>query len=66
MQEGTETRRPPIFVFVADGLHYMIVRGRKEGLLKDLGCRDEANVVINLQYADGIHFYLVKRIFLKP
>jgi len=43
---------PLIFVFVADSLHHMIARCRKEGLLKGLGCRDESYVVINLQYVD--------------
>jgi len=31
----------------------MIAKWRKEGMLKGLGCRDEANGVTNLQYADG-------------
>ena len=37
---------------MADGLHHMISICKKEDLLKGLGCWDDANAVINLQYAD--------------
>jgi len=32
----------------------MISKCKKAGTLKWLGCRDEANAAINLQYADDI------------
>ena len=41
-----------IFVLVADGLNHMINKCRGKGLLKGLGCQDEANTVINEQYVD--------------
>jgi len=42
---------PLIFILVANELHHMIARCREEGLIEDLGCQDDTNVVINL-YAD--------------
>jgi len=42
-----------IFVLIADGLNH-IAKCRKEGMLKGLECRDEANRATNLQYADDM------------
>ena len=42
-----------IFMPVANGLHLMIAKCRKEGLINELGCRDYTNSVINLHYADA-------------
>ena len=47
-----DPRSPLIFVLVATGLRHMISKCQKMGLVKGLGCRDETNAVINLQYAD--------------
>ena len=41
-----------IFVLLANGLHHMIAIYRKAGLIEGLGCRDSANSVVNLHYAD--------------
>ena len=43
---------PLIFVIVANKLYYMIANCRDLGLIKGLSCRDDANVVIILHYAD--------------
>ena len=50
--EAGDPLSPLNFVLIADGLNHMIAKCRKEGMLKWLGCRDEANEVTNLQYAD--------------
>ena len=54
LKEGSQARdsSPLIFVLVAEGLYQMISKCRQQGLINDLGCRDEANVAINLHYAD--------------
>jgi len=42
-----------IFMPMANGLHHMIAKCRKERLINELGCRDYTNSVINLHYADA-------------
>ena len=54
LKEGSQARdsSPLICVLVAERLYQMISKCRQQGLINDLGCRDETNVVINLHYAD--------------
>jgi len=42
----------PIFVLAANGVHHIIIKYCKEGLIKGLGCRDNTYSMINLHYAD--------------
>jgi len=41
---------PMIFNLVANGLNHMINKCCQAGLIKGLGCRDSADLVVNLHY----------------
>ena len=51
---GQHQGDPQIFVLVTNGLNHMISKCYKTGLINGLGCRDNTNSVINLQFMGDI------------